>query len=1053
MTKRKPVSAIKNVWFDSQQVGEEDLTTEQAANDQIASSLINNHIGTGVLPETLVQNVLLDTEVSKVTAGTLDGKPIVPQLQPSDAVSGCQLELDLVDSAVAGRKTIKVAVIGLDFNGNLQYDTFTFSKNEKQVTAKHYTRILSVLFNDMLGVVGRSFNLGGRLFIREASPFTLSRQPTMVGQTVEPNLFFRDFFLDGSYSTLSALLQAAASGFNIDALDISTSYKQLRKLVVNDVTTQIGQKFKAETTNIQKISLMLGVENTITPADLTWGGDLVVSIYALQSSVSSPSEIVPELAIDFTPSNLPLAQVSFNFTTLQNNGVVLDGYLQPVDFVFSNTPVATGSLTVGNYYAVTVKRSGSADKCNILMPVGSDRLDDSRLTIFNGTTWVDVQEEDLWFEVHTDSGKVSDGQAYDAGQGIYLPKTKADTETGSTIDYSLGHLSFSTTLPFYAVLQAETELSNEVQDQRTGNPIKSRQQLVPDVNIVNSTELTRLKNVGEPLVLGSIQDKNIKSIDAGNSTVSSSFYHFGMFKNKAVIKLNEVNGDPANNLHVLTALLNGDLVEAKFTPNNALPNTFYRIAKAEALTMIYGDVNGDGIVDESDADMAATLLAQSVSTSPTATEYQSSTNFFTTSSPVSYQLKLGNTVIASGTGQLTVDPVDGTVAKFKDVAYDFSVVNNLLSCDLVLSGSSSNNNGTFEITVLTATDTLQIKKFYRDTDMLLRILRTDISGDGYVGSDDIASIGDYVLGVQPIPAVTSPENRIGTPFRALVLTLEDFIDRNDDYPNNLSTRATDIHTDPDIVAIDATFANHNFSSPIPFVITKRLTWRSDLIAVSPKVKAVPAVFTEPTFPPPFASEREGITAITYPVIAEIDPGRNDVFAPANLVLGGQIVTPEGKYFKVDYEVGTIVLNIPIIDFPDEKSINLFTDFVADFNGNGTTRLGYPAMRFADNSFITNPLGLQLNQARFAVGIQSFYPELDGLSTDGYEGVIVDDKMGVYLDPVTGILKLNFSHLKEELAKLTLTTKVEITVFLKKGGFNNNTIVVDSAKMANLLGLS
>jgi len=1052
MTQRKPVSALKNVWFDSQQVGEEDLTTEQEHNDQISSSLINNHIGTGVLSESLTQRILLDTDVAQLTAGTLDGKPIAPTLQPTDEDSGVQLELELTGSLAAGRKQVKAAVIGLDFNGDLQYDTFYFSKNEKQVTFKHYTQILSVLFNDMLGDEGRSFNLGGRIVVREVSPFYLSRDTIMLAQDVEPNLFFRDFFLDSGYATLASMLQAAASGYNIDTLGVSTSYKQLRKLLVNDVTTQLGQKFKAETTNIQKVSLLLGVENTVTPSDLTWSGDLVVSIYALQSSVSSPSEITPELAIDFSPSNLPLAQVSFNYSTLESNGVILDGYLQPVDFVFSNTPVASGSLTVGNFYAVTVKRSGSANKCNLLMPVGNDRVDDSRVTIFNGTTWVDIQEEDLWFQVWTDSAKVSDGQAYDAGQGVFLPRTAPDETTGATVDNYLRNLSFSTSLPFYGVLEASTEFSAEVQDQRTGNPVDSRQQLVPNVSIVNATGLTQLQSAGDPLVLGSIQDRNIKSIDAGTSLVTSSFYHFGMFKNKAIIKLNESNDDPDNNIHLLTALLNGDLVEAKFIPNSALPNTFYRIASAEVRTMIYGDVNGDGLVDDTDASLAADLLDQDLVLSPTLADYQSSTNYFTTATPVTYDIVQGVTVVASGTGKVTVDPVDGRVATFLDLTTNFSLIPNYLTCQIVLSGSSDENNGTFDIIALVNTDTLQIRKFFRDTDKIFEILRSDINGDGYVGSNDITYIGNYVLGVQPIPAVTSPANRVGTTFRTLLLTLEDFIDRNDNYPNNLSNRADVIHPDPDISDLDNTFLAHDFSVDIPFSITKRLTWRSDLVATSPNVKLVTAVFSEDEDVETFAAAREGTTSVTYPATTEVDPGRNDFFVPGNLVVARELVSPNGSLYKVDYEVGTIILNVPTVDFDDEKVVNMFTDFVADYNGNGTTRLGYTAMRFADNSFITNPEGLLLNQARFAVSIQSFYPELEGLSTDGYEGVLVDDKMGVHIDPSTGVLRLNFSHLKETDTKLTLSTKVQITVHLKKAGFNNNFITVDSSKMRNILGL-
>ena len=1054
MTIRKPVSAQKNVWFDSQQVGEEDLALEQNANDQVVSSLINNHVGNGVVPQDLVQNILLDTSVIQPTVGTLDGKPLQPSAQPSDTIGGVQLAIDLTGSNAAGRKRIKVAVFGLDFAGNLQYDTFYFSKNDRQVTARHYTQVLSVLINDMLGANDKSFNLGGKLVVSEAPPFAVSRDTVMVGQTAEPNLFFRDFYLDAAYATLGSLISSATSGYNTDGLGISTGYKQLRKLMVNDVSTQLGQKFKATTTNIQKLTLLMAVENTVTPLDLTWSGDLVVSIYALQSSVSSPSDLVPSLAIDYPPNNLPLAQVSFNYTTLQNNGTVLNGNLQPVEFVFSNTPVANGILTVGNYYVVTVKRSGSANKCNLMLPVGSDRLTDARVTIFNGTTWVDIPEEDLWFQVSTDAVKVTDGQAYDAGQGITLPKVANDPRTGAAIDNALKNISFSSSLPFYGVLKAETFLSGEVQDQRTGNPVMSRQQLVPNVSLVNSTELTRLRSIGEPLVLGSVQDRNVKIIDAANSTISSSFYHHGLFKNKVAIKLNEANNDPTNNLHLLTALFNGDLTEAKFTPNSSQPNTFYRIASTQVLTMKYGDLNGDGIVDDDDSAAMPGLLGESLNMSPSAADYSTGTNYFTSASPVTYTIKDSvGTVLRTATAQLIVDAVDGTVAVVRDMSFNFTTLTNLLTCSMTISGSSSNNNGVFNINLLKDLNNVQFKKQYRDVNYLLRTLRADISNDGYIHSDDASYLTDYTLGVQPIPALTLPQSRIGTTFRVLLLTLENFVDRNDDYPNNVTNRSTSVHTDPDVLMADATFQSHQYSSPIPFTITKRLAWRSDLVAVSSKAKFVPASFSSVTAAPLYTVPA-GIDSASYPVTTDFDPGRNDVFVPQNLIMGpgGQLVNKDGSAYKVDYEVGVIVFNAPIKDFTTERSINVLSDFVADFNNNGTTRLGYRAMRFADGSYVKNGTALALNQLRFTVSLQAFSPDLDGYSVDGYTGIIVDDRMGVYFDPMTGILKLNFSHLKEDLVALTLSTKVQITVYLKKAGFNNPPMFIDSATMANILGL-
>ena len=68
MTKRTPISAPKNIWFDAQQVDDIALSLEQNFNDAVQSSTINNHVGTGVLPEVLVQNILFDSNLVSVIA-------------------------------------------------------------------------------------------------------------------------------------------------------------------------------------------------------------------------------------------------------------------------------------------------------------------------------------------------------------------------------------------------------------------------------------------------------------------------------------------------------------------------------------------------------------------------------------------------------------------------------------------------------------------------------------------------------------------------------------------------------------------------------------------------------------------------------------------------------------------------------------------------------------------------------------------------------------------------------------------------------------------------
>ena len=313
MTKRTPISAEQNIWFDAQQVDATDLTLEQDYNSTIDAGIINNHIGNGVLPETLVQKVLFD---SSAVSGFLDGVAVYTQNQPADNNLGNQLEISLTNSQAAGKRTVKVGIIGLDFENNIQYENFYFRTNEVQISTKHFAKILLLLFNDFIGNPDLSLNLGGRILIKEANPFTLSRNPVMVSQNVEPNLFFRDFFIDG-YGSLNDFLQASLPLYNIDSLNINTTGKENKVLLSNDVTTQIGQKFLATTNNIQKVTMLLSVRNQTVGSenDLVWNGDIIISIYPLQSVLDCPTDIAPNTEIEFPPSNVPVAQLSFNYSS------------------------------------------------------------------------------------------------------------------------------------------------------------------------------------------------------------------------------------------------------------------------------------------------------------------------------------------------------------------------------------------------------------------------------------------------------------------------------------------------------------------------------------------------------------------------------------------------------------------------------------------------------------------------------------------------------------------------------------------------------------------
>lgn len=1087
MTKRAPVSIQRPIWYDAQQVDETDLSSEQTANDTIDAAIINNHIGDGVLPENLVAKVLFD---SSLAVGFLDGLPIQTQSQPSDTNFGNQLSISLTGSKASGHRTIKVGIIGLDFQSNLQFETFHFKNNETQTSKKHFTQILVLLFNDFIGDPTLSFNLGGKIIISEALPMTVSRDVVMIAQDQQPNLFFRDFFLDPSVNTVSVegMLQNALPLYNIDSLNILSSPVDLLPILSGDVTTQIGQKFQATTNSVQKITLLLSVRNQVAGQqnNLVWNGDIVVSIYPLQTSIDCPTDFLPNLPIDFSPSNIPIAQISYNYNSLQDSGIVLDSVPQPVDFVFSNSPIASGNVMVpGQYYALAIKRSGSANQCDILVATGQDLIDNSRITTFTGTLWVDIPDQDLWFTVWTDAAKISDGQAYDQGHGVTIPKTTTDPITQATVDNVFGAKQFVGNDVFRAVLQAVTDVSDPVPDQRTGNPVDSRQQYVPQVTLMNTIDIVNLEKSSEPLILGAISDKNIKFFDTSQQIINSTLYSATMVRDEIVIR---VVDDPTDTVRfdlavsgLATSLLNGDLVGAVIRPDAAAPFTAYRIADARLCSMILGDVDGNGIIDENDLALLNTFVGYNMNVGlPLHTNivtdgyvttvqngYKTLTQPFANLFGISFQLLNPNDgyVVASGSdGVLVANPNDPSLAQFTSATIQFNTIVGLSSYKLVIldSGSMEADWGSWNIVALDSSlDVLTIQKIYLTGDVFAQMMRADINGDFAVTTADGYLLNSYIdrLPSTAIPPATypapstNPYTKIGTRFNVIRLRVEKLVDRTDDYTADPANRADTVHPLQDIFNGDGYLASHDYYTyPIQMAFTKQLVWDPSLVVTTAHPKLVPSVFTSETGVVHNVCEIEGVQCNVYPVPQTFDPGKVDFFVPNNLIIGdGELQRPDGYFYKVDFEVGTIVLEIPDGLFGSERTIDIMNDFIADYTGNGATRLGFPSMRFADCSYVQRD-SLAKDQIRFSVSVQSFSPNTNGLSPDGYTGAIVDGKMGVSIDFETGLLTLNFTNLYQDATLRTLSTKVQVHVFLKKGGFNNEPLFVNATKVQNMLSL-
>jgi len=637
MTTRIPVSSLQNNWADGQKVDLSDMNVEQDNTNGNFSAIVQNMFGSGVLLENPIPTVLFDTDnLSAVqaqlqAANNLDGTGLSPATQPSDTLLGNQLSIEYADSSIAqttkpslakafGRYNVKVLIIGLDFEGNLQYDRFEFHKKETQTTFRHYTNILTILLSGFDGNNNCSACWGGRIIIREALPLELNRDAMVVGQDIEPNIFIRDIRpADCHLSIWNVIQNGIGSAYDADDLEINiTSRQPQRAILPNDVTTQIGQKFLASTNNIQKITLLMSVSGDYT-ADIedrfNWNGDLIVSVYRLQTTTACPTDILPELAIDFDPEERPLTELSFSQSELRDAGYVLTDVPQPVDFVFTNSVIAAaGGVENGKYYAFTVRRSGSADLGTIYMEVGTDTLDNSRLTVFNAI-WVDSLEEDMWFQVWSNSAKFASGQAYDRGNGIAIEKTEIDETTGATIDNYNRFYNFVSNgegINNIGVIEAAIEKSITTQDERTGNNVYSRKQYVPSFSFATSATLTTLRQTSEPLTIGCMADINPKT----RETITKTQTYPGLANDNSFIIINP-DGD----------LLANRLVGRKIVPDNTAAYE-YRIYKETLCNDGYGDVNGDGYITSADVARAAQLIGCDITSA--ATQQDILDGYFTT---------------------------------------------------------------------------------------------------------------------------------------------------------------------------------------------------------------------------------------------------------------------------------------------------------------------------------------------------------------------------------------------------------------------------------------
>jgi len=493
-------------------------------------------------------------------------------------------------------------ILGKTFDNDLIYEHLEFTDNGTRTTRNHYKEVTNLLFQNFKGNTNTlldgygSFNTGGTVVVTEASSYKVSHDLIASEWVSEPDILFRNFKTYDASKTLQNILEESIGSSNdVNDLNVNTTTASSRIFEEGASTETIyAQKFRMNGTNIQKVSLLLGLES-----GSTWTGSIVVGIRPLQTNTTCPTDYIPDNDIEFDPDTVPIEEMSFDISDLEDRGIILSGTSTQVDFIFTDAQISNPNLSGlidGNYYSITVKRSGSSSTGTIFLNEAlNDDGNERRLSVFSGSNWTDVSNSTMWFRVWNDSVKVSSGTAFDEGVRIPIAKTELGTNgiysQNMVEDINLVNTSEST--ENYIVVKKDLDYSDIETHPRTGDSIYSRKEDSPKFTAFEQSEVVTLM-IGEPktVVLSRVKDNNPRS----NPTVTGTLDYPGL-----------ALGNTINVVNPSTDILNQNVVGSTIVPDILKPTIKYRIISQEIIVDLFGDVNGDGDIDLLDSQAMADL--------------------------------------------------------------------------------------------------------------------------------------------------------------------------------------------------------------------------------------------------------------------------------------------------------------------------------------------------------------------------------------------------------------------------------------------------------------
>jgi hypothetical protein len=1047
-------------FFDGQRVTESDLDTEQAYNRSVSSNAVLDFHGSGVVnSDPFGKKILLDTRVpgyyandgsneskSAIEAGTYDGKPVYLDRGCSDSDYGNRLVFELSNSEAMGRNITRVMILGRAFDGvgnfgEVVTEILEFSSNYELITKHYYLDVIAVIFNNFSGGLGSSYHsgqsvsedlisdTGGGITVREAGYLEVHPSCRSASQQESPNIGINNFISSSVDRTIEdEVLEAFGADISFGDLYFQTESKE--KIYLNaDASPSLtyGQKFLADSNNIQRVDILLSVEgdpDADSGAEFDFSGDITLSIHKLSTDTTCISDFVPEDLISFDPEPDSIAEVSLSSHDLYEMGLRLDSTPRIVSFSFSGTLIADPniepSIDAGSYYAIMVRRSGDNRTGNVVLEKGYDKVgkksdDNIPLTIIeqfdpqrsrffeydpDTRRHIDDSSSSLWFCVNTDSVGVTSGTAYsNNGFEIVVPKYidyVGDTKVSNIgVRFDLSDVGEGSRN--YAVLSGESKFDSPDVHPRTGNFVFSRILDWPSISIVDESGLEAASISEYPLILARVTDDNTREAQP----ITGSFSLPGEIAPNKIVLVNPSSEILAENLinRVLTPDLNCECASK------------YRIVATKCYDVYAGDFDGDELLTLSDIPGLLNVVGNTINSEETERRI------------LSGELDIIDFIKADLNDDDTVD------------GFDIELLENAI--DGYVNFSVSEKIRVFEI---------YLENIHGDNDFGDIFYDSDYSGESISGSNTITlSVSDYrtALVMRPGDTVSIPsdfddhgtyfirEKIISSDRLTVTLSVSDESGIEASFSGSFgidltikSGTATNMYLD------NMNLVNVPFTSTEYSIDMVQSDFYSRFLNICDLRRFVHSTFIEEELPDPCICVDDDCEPEE-----DCDPQyKNQYLIPDDLYIpNGEIYSEPGIPYHGDIEYVNVIMPIPPGTISDCQ-VDLYNAFVKSQDGSCRTEAGFEAMVYSDGTYVgceddgTNT-DISKNRVKFSHALASLYVDalVDGYADDGY----VEDSRTSYTTEIVS----------EEFFDYTF---IEYSSWIKDAFSSSNFIITNSS---------